>query len=177
MKTKKMIGIFRLLVFTLIVTLISSAASVAATSPRAGGRGEFTQSGAKYFFANDVFGYFFIKGKAPAGFTNIDHLLLGGDGEFGAGATPPFYGQIRVKGKGKTDYMLLKPTLDGNNLSFQTKAIAGISYKFEGTLTQTDFTNNEPSGDAVVLTGTLTKMSKGKAIGHAKLKFTWSVGD
>lgn len=172
-----MIYLFRsAMALTIAVTLFASATSVAA-SRHSAVQGEFAANSANYHFAHDVFGYFFIKGKAPAGFKNIDHLLLGGEGEFGAGAKPPFYGQIRLTGKGKTDYKLLKPTLDGNNLSFQTKAVAGVSYKFEGTLSQTDFTDNQPDGDAVVLTGTLTKMKNGRSIGQAKLQFTWSVGD
>lgn len=182
MKTRRLIiWVKTTVLFTIVVLSIGSATTAAASLYTSKGivcvQGEYLRNAASYLAAGDVFGYFFIKGKAPVGFTNIEYLSLGGDGEFGAGAKPPYYGDIHLTGKGKTTYLLLKPTLVGNSLSFQTEAVAGVSYKFEGTLTQTDFTNNEPDGDAVVLTGTMTKLKKGKSIGQAKLKFTWSVGD
>ena len=130
-------------------------------------------------FEDDVFGYFIISGKAPKDFTDIDHLNLGGSGEYGAGANPPYYGQIRMKDKKKTDFKLLKPTMTGKNLSFKTEAVNGINYEFTGTLTQTDFSTPEsqPQADEKVLSGTLRKMKAGKLIAESKVEFTWFLGD
>jgi hypothetical protein len=52
---------------------------------------------------------------------------------------PPTYGRIRLKRKGQPDYVLRSVIVTGNNLSFKTKAVHGVSYDFTGTLTITDF--------------------------------------
>jgi hypothetical protein len=168
-----------LLVAAFVLTVVGSNvfayyASAYSETGRNSTASEFVQ-----VFENDVFGYFMISGKAPKEFADIDHLNLGGSGEYGAGANPPYYGLIRLKGKKKTDFKLLKPTLEGKNLSFKTEAVKGISYDFTGTLTQTDFSTPEsqPQGDEKVLSGTLRKMKAGKMIAESKVAFTWFLGD
>ena len=130
----------------------------------------------------DIHGYFFIKGKAPQGFADIDNLVLGGDGEYGARANPPFYGQIRLKNKAGTDYKLRKPIMSGKNFSFKTESVRGVSYEFEGAFSRLDFTEPEkqPVGDKwneTVLSGTLKKMKAGKMIAQSKVSFRWELGD
>jgi len=125
-----------------------------------------------------VFGYFFIKGRAVKAFTDIDHLNLAGSGEYGAQANPPFYGQIRLKDKNKTDYKLLKPTQNGKNFSFTTETVNGVSYEFNGVLSRTDFSRDpQPSAGETVLTGTLKKKSGGKLAAQSKVSFRWELGD
>jgi len=124
----------------------------------------------------DIYGYFFIQGKAPVGFADIDHINLGGSGEYGAGAKPPYYGQIRLKNKAQTDYKLLKPTFNGKNFSFKTKSVNGVSYEFNGTFIRLDFIEKELQ-DTPVLSGTLKKIKAGKAIAQGKVNFTWELGD
>lgn len=127
---------------------------------------------------DDVFGYFFISGKVPKAFADIDHINLGGSGEYGAQANPPFYGQIRLKDRKRTDFKLLKPVLEGRNLSFKTETVRGVSYSFSGVLTTTDFgSDQQPAADEKVLSGTLKKMKAGKVIAESKLEFTWLLGD
>lgn len=126
----------------------------------------------------DIYGFFILKGRVPVGFRDIDHLNLGGSGDFGAGATPPYYGQIRLKTRGRTDFKLNKPELDGKHFSFTTKAVRGVSYAFDGTLSRTNFESPAPPNDTeVVLWGTLKKMQGGRVIAEAEVKFTWFVGD
>ncbi|MBA2432951.1 MAG: hypothetical protein H0V56_12700 [Chthoniobacterales bacterium] len=127
---------------------------------------------------SDIFGYFSIAGKAPAGFQDIDVILLGGSGEYGAQAKPPFHGLIRMKNKKAKDYQILAPARKGKAFSFRTAAVASISYEFEGTLRRTEFNpENPPQHDEVVLTGTLRKMKAGEPIAGAKVDFTWELGD
>jgi hypothetical protein len=127
----------------------------------------------------DIHGYFFIKGKAPKEFADIDHLNLGGSGEYGAGAKPPYYGQIRLKTRGRTDFKLLKPAMNGNKFSFKTKTVGGVSYEFDGTFSRMDFTevDKQPMGEEVVLSGTLKKMKAGKMVAESKVDFRWELGD
>lgn len=151
-------------------------------------KGGVTQSdaastGGKTAEEPDIHGFFFIKDKVPQGFADIDHLNLGGKGEYGAKANPPYYGNISLKSKTAKAYMLLKPTMDGKNFSFKTEAVAGVSYEFEGVFTRLDFTKEgkQPTevGDSVetVLSGTLRKKKAGKIIAEGKVTYSWYLGD
>ncbi|MBX7173537.1 MAG: hypothetical protein K1X72_21395 [Pyrinomonadaceae bacterium] len=123
---------------------------------------------------NDIFGYYMIE-KAPKAFADISEIHLAGN--YGAAQKPPFYGLIRLKAKKAKDFKLLKPTLDGKNLTFSTTSVNGISYTFTGTFTRLgDFPNEQPEGE-ILLKGTLTKL-KGKAIlAKANLSFSYTAGD
>src|SRR6185436_10876263 len=109
----------------------------------------------------DASGTFSIHGKAPQAFANIAVLEIGGDDEYGWKANPPFFGFIRLNNAAKTDYKLLKPTIDDKNISFKTRAVGGVSYEFEGTFTQLDYAEKDLRNQ-VVLSGTLKKMVGGK---------------
>lgn len=122
-----------------------------------------------------VYGYFSIAGKVPAAFKDIEVMDI---------EIPPYidktkpgapdYGRIRTTNR---DYSLLKPTLDGKNLSFTTKAVRGVHYEFSGTLTRTDFDEPRPASDEIVLRGTLKKLKAGKPIATSKVAYTWELGD
>jgi hypothetical protein len=123
----------------------------------------------------DASGTFSIHGKAPQAFANIEVLEIGGDDEYGWKANPPFYGFIRLNNRAKTDYKLLKPTIDGKNISFKTRAVGGVSYEFEGSFTQLDFAEKDMRNQ-VVLSGTLKKLVGGKVTAEAKLDFDYTPG-
>lgn len=131
----------------------------------------------------DIFGYFYIQGKAPKGFADFDFLQLGGNGEYGAGANPPDYGTIMLKERSAriatVNYPLLKPNANGNQFSFKTKTVSGVSYEFGGTFSRLDFTevDKQPAGGEVVLSGTLKKMKAGKMVAQSKVDFRWELGD
>jgi hypothetical protein len=122
-----------------------------------------------------VYGYFSLAGTVPAAFKNIDHINLSIPAYEEPGK-PPDYGRIRLKGN-KPDYVLVKPTLEGKNLTFKTKAVGGVSYEFSGTLTRTDFDEPRPADGEIVLRGTLKKIQAGKTIAESKVSFTWELGD
>jgi|HubBroStandDraft_6_1064221.scaffolds.fasta_scaffold18025_3 hypothetical protein len=122
----------------------------------------------------DVFGYFFLTGKVHAEFKPIYVLSL--DGSYGLSQTPPTYGRIRLKGRAHPDYVLSNVEITGNDLTFKTKAVRGISYEFTGTLTITDF-KREPRSDETVLTGRLKKMMGGRVIAQDQVSFRWEKGD
>jgi hypothetical protein len=120
-------------------------------------------------------GTFSINGRAPGGFTDIFVLEIAPNDKYGTKAKPPFYGFIRLKNKKQTDYKLLKPTEKGQDISFKTKSVGGISYEFTGTFNQTDFVEKD-SRDQIVLTGNLKKMKAGKMIAEAALDFAYTPG-
>jgi len=123
----------------------------------------------------DASGTFSIHGTPPQAFANIEVLEIGGNDEYGWKANPPFYGFIRLNNRAKTDYKLLKPTIDDKNISFKTRAVGGVSYEFEGTFTQLDFAEKDLRNQ-VVLSGTLKKMMGGKVAAEAKLDFDYTPG-
>lgn len=125
--------------------------------------------------AADASGTFSIHGKPPQAFANIAVLEIGGDDEYGWKAKPPFYGFIRLNNKAQTDFKLMKPTIDGNNISFKTRAVGGVSYEFEGTFSSLDFAEKGMAQEGV-LSGTLRKMAAGKATAEAKLDFDYTPG-
>ncbi|HEX9959548.1 MAG TPA: hypothetical protein VGB00_01280 [Pyrinomonadaceae bacterium] len=130
----------------------------------------FAATAARAQNGNDIFGYYTIDGKAPAAFADIDVIHLAGS--YGAEQKPPVHGMIRPK-KGR-DFPLLKPALSGKNISFTTKAVGGVSYKFTGTFVK--FPNNQQQ-EGAILRGVLQKF-KGKAkIAEANVRFTYDAGD
>ncbi|MDQ3798306.1 MAG: hypothetical protein M3384_02550 [Acidobacteriota bacterium] len=130
----------------------------------------FASTAAKAQAENDIFGYYTIDGRVPAAFADIFHIHLAGS--YGAGLTPPTHGMIRPK-KGK-DFPLLKPTVNGKNISFSTRAVGGVSYKFTGTFVR--FPNNE-TVTGVVLRGVLQKFKGKTKIAEARVGFTYEAGD
>ncbi len=122
----------------------------------------------------DIFGYYFIE-KAPKAFADISEIHLAGS--YGAEQKPPMYGLIRMKAKKAKDFQLLKPTLDGKNLTFATKTVGGFNYTFSGTFTRLgDFPNEQPEGE-ILLKGTLIKLKGKMIIAKANVSFSYSAGD
>jgi len=123
----------------------------------------------------DASGTFSIHGTPPQAFANIEVLEIGGNDEYGWKANPPFYGFIRLNNRSKTDYKLLKPTIDDKNISFKTRSVGGVSYQFEGTFTTLDFAEKDLRNQTV-LSGTLKKLTGGKVTAEAKLDFDFTPG-
>ncbi len=121
---------------------------------------------------NDIFGYYFINGKVPKTFADIDHIHLAGD--YGEQQKPRFYGLVRLK-KGK-DLPILSVTLTGQKVSFVTQTVGGVHYYFNGAFTRLgDFPSNPPQG--VALTGKLFKLKNNKKFAGANVKFRYEAGD
>ena len=122
----------------------------------------------------DVFGYYTIKNPTKT-FADISEIHLSGN--YGAQEKPPIYGLIRLKKKSAKDFQLLKPTLNGKNLTFTTKAVGGISYQFDGTFTKLgNFPETRPEGE-ILLKGRLTKYKGKTKIVEANVSFSYSAGD
>jgi hypothetical protein len=122
----------------------------------------------------NIFGYYTIE-KSPKDFADISEIHLSGD--YGAQLKPPVYGLIRLKKKGAKDFLLLKPKLNGKNLTFTTKAVGGISYQFDGIFTKLgNFPETRPEGE-ILLKGELTKYKGKTKIAGANVGFSYSAGD
>ncbi len=121
----------------------------------------------------DVFGYYFLEGKVPNEFEEIDHLHLSTIDD--KGKDSPLNGLIRLKKKNQTDYVLVAPKLKLSELSFTTKAVKTISYKFTGKFVKLgDFPTKSPKG--TVLEGKLTKLKGTKIVVEESVKFRYEPG-
>lgn len=125
--------------------------------------------------ATDASGTFSIHGTPDPAFANIEVIEIGGNDEYGWKANPPFYGFIRLNNRAKTDFKLLKPTINDKNISFKTRRVAGVSYEFEGTFTSLDFAEKDMRNQTV-LSGTLKKLTGGKVTAEAKLDLDYTPG-
>ena len=123
----------------------------------------------------DASGTFSIHGKPPQAFANIAVLQIDGDDEYGWKASPPTYGFIRLNNRAQTDYKLMKPTIDGKNISFKTRSVGGVSYEFAGSFTSLDFAEKDLRNQ-VVLSGILKKLVGGNVAATAKLDFDYTPG-
>ena len=124
----------------------------------------------------DVTGAYFVKGSLPSDFSEIEHLSLATIDDQGNPA--PLNGFIRPKRRSAKDYQLVRPKLDGKNLSFTTTTVNGVSYSFTGTFEKLDdFSANPPPSDEVILRGKLTKLLDGNMVIETDVNFTYSAGD
>lgn len=122
-----------------------------------------------------VTGAYFPNDPLPAGFAELEHLLLATIDENGAPA--PLNGFLRPKKREAKDYVLLHPALEGTHLTFETATVNGVRYAFDGEFTQlAKFAENPPSSDTVVLTGTLRRMRDGEAAESTPVRFHYEAG-
>ena len=121
----------------------------------------------------DVFGYYFLEGKVSKEFDEIDHLHLSTIDD--KGKDSPLSGLIRPKKKGQADYVLAAPKLKLSELSFTTKVVKTISYKFTGKFVRLgDFPAKPPKG--TILEGKLTKLKGTKIVVEENVKFRYEPG-
>lgn len=120
---------------------------------------------------NDIFGYYTIE-KPIAAFADISEIHLAGD--YGAQQTPPIHGLIRLKKKSASDFRLNRPILSGKKISFTTKTVGGVSYKFDGAFVK--FPNNQQQS-GTILRGVLQKFRGKTKIAEASVKFSYEAGD
>lgn len=122
----------------------------------------------------EIFGYYTIE-KAPKAFFDISEIHLAG--EYGEQQKPPFYGLIRLKNKSAKDFRILKPTLNGKNLTFKTNTVGGISYQFSGTFTKLEnFPETQPNGE-ILLKGKLIKYRGKQKLAEAYVNLSYFAGD
>ena len=121
----------------------------------------------------DVFGYYFLEGKPSKEFEEIDHLHLSTIDIKGKDSS--LNGFIRPKKKNQTDYVLVAPKLKLTELSFTTKAVKTVSYKFTGKFVKLgDFPTKPPKG--TILEGKLTKLKGTKIVVEENVKFRYEPG-
>jgi hypothetical protein len=122
-------------------------------------------------------GRFFIDGKAPKGFQEIEYLYLEG-GSFKLApdkkrmvADSPASLTGELQGKGRRTFKLKKATMENDAITFESQAIRGISFQFSGTVFNAATSSDEPAG--VGIKGRLSKFMNGKKVAEAQVTFSY----
>src|SRR5260370_19747212 len=113
-------------------------------------------------------GFYVIQGRTPRGFENLDPIPL-----YIGGNTKSAQGYISTKAH--TTYKFTAISVSHEKVTFTTRSIRGISYKFEGIFL-TDKPTKAP-GDEIVLEGTLVKLQSGKQSASPAIQPTYFPGD
>jgi hypothetical protein len=122
----------------------------------------------------DISGAYYFVEKPPQTFGDVDWIgLFSVDA---SGREVSLNGFIRLKDRyrGKfVNFFLINPSLKGNTLTFSTKVVRGISYKFKG-----QFLKLESLQDGeIVLRGILTKFRKGRKVAEFGTPYSYFAGD
>jgi hypothetical protein len=124
---------------------------------------------------HDVTGAYFPMTSLPRDFAELDHLLLATIDENAAPA--PLNGFLRPKARDAKDYVLVQPSMSGNDLTFTTAPVDGVHYTFTGAFgVLGKFAENPPDYETAVLTGTLTKMRGTVLVASTPVKFRYEAG-
>lgn len=122
-------------------------------------------------------GRFFIDGKAPKGFPEIEYLYLEG-GSFKLApdkkrmvADSPANLTGELQGKARRTFKLKKAAMESDAITFESQAIRGISFQFSGTVFNAATDNDEPA--SVGIKGRLSKFMNGKKVAEAQVTFSY----
>lgn len=124
---------------------------------------------------HDVTGAYFPIDALPRDFAEIEHLSLATIDENAAPA--PLNGFLRPRTPSAPDYALVKPSIEGRRLTFETTEHGGVHYAFEGEfLVLGKFPENPPSYETVVLSGTLRRIRQGQTVASTPVRFRYEAG-
>jgi hypothetical protein len=122
----------------------------------------------------DISGAYYFVDKPPNAFEDIDWIaLFAVDAK---GRKVPINGFIRLKDRHRgrfVNFFLISPTLRGHAITFSTKVIRGISYRFEGQFLKLESLENHE----IVLKGLLTKFRNGRKVAQFETRYSYSAGD
>jgi len=155
-------------------TASATASPTATASPKASASPSATPAG-KPKDSPDIGGSYFPVGTLTSDFSEIELLHIAYLDDVGDAA--PLNGFLRPRRQQAKDYKISNPKLEGNNLTFTTASVNGISYKFTGKfVTMDNFAENPPPFDRVILKGALEKSQDGTVVAETDISFTYSAG-
>jgi len=118
--------------------------------------------------AEDFEGLFEIQGKAPRGLEGFKGIAISTVNFTSKGAVP-----VKPSGNVRAGvvYKMAQIAINGENLSFETVSLRGVSYQFAGKLSIENTENpNDTSASASSLKGHLTKSLNGKKVAEAEVE-------
>lgn len=121
------------------------------------------------------YGYYFIQGKAPKGFQNVDTIQywLRSQESSGPDVSERLAG---VNLAGGIRYRFDTITVNRNNFSFVTRKVKGVHYSFAGRFLRTDFLNDELEEERAVARGTLIKYKNDVVAAQANVTLSYFSG-
>ncbi len=117
----------------------------------------------------DADGYYFVQGRAPKGFENIERITVFLNAK--KSDRMPVSGLNTKRGP---VFRFADQQVTGKVFTFTTAAVRGTSYRFDGHFLRSDPT--EGDADEPVLEGVLSKYAGGRKIAETTLRFTYSTG-
>ena len=115
-------------------------------------------------------GRFEIEGRAPRGLAEFRSLYLeGAQLRRGEGRSLTAVPPASVKGEvqARRIFRLKKAAFDGDRFSFETVAVGGVSFQFEGTVSNYRTGADQPISP--VFKGRLTKLMSGKKVAEGQV--------
>jgi hypothetical protein len=119
-------------------------------------------------------GRFEITGKKPAAFAAIKSLYLEGatlKAAPGRRLQPQPPGTVKGEFSGKQNFKIKIGLFEGENLTLESVVVRGLSYRFEGKVS--NFYPDENKVIAPQFKGTLIKLVNGKKTAEAKVTFVY----
>jgi hypothetical protein len=121
--------------------------------------------------AGDYDGYFSLQGKTLKGFEGFEGIQLTTLTYTPNGKTVPVKPRASVSVHSK-NYNAASTTLKGSNLTFETLALRGVSYQFDGAFHK----GNATDPKIMVLKGHLTKSLNGRKVAEADVELEYEEG-
>lgn len=122
----------------------------------------------------DITGAYFFVEKPPKAFEDVDWIALFAVDAKGHKVSLSGFLRLKETRNGRfVNFFLVKPSLSGHTLSFSTRAVRGISYRFEGKFMKLEnLEDNE-----IVLKGRLSKFRNGRKRAELVARFYYFAGD
>jgi hypothetical protein len=122
----------------------------------------------------DISGAYYLEEKPSKAFEDVDWIaLFAVDAK---GRKVPLHGFIRLKDRYRgrfVNFFLVNPSLKDHTLTFSTRVVRGIHYRFNGQFLKLE---NLEDGE-IVLQGQLSKFQNGEKVGEVNARYTYSAGD
>ena len=131
-----------------------------------------------FVFQDDTFtlgeGRFEFSGRKPTGFRDFKYLYLQGaklKASPGRRLLPQPPGTVRGELQGAQKYRLRNARFEGEHFSFETAAVRGVSYKFDGKVS--NYSDDDTGVIQPQFKGTFTKLTNGKKTAESKVTLVW----
>jgi len=121
------------------------------------------------------YGYYFIQGKAPKGFQDVDTIQYWTSAQESSG--PDVSERLAgVNVMGGTRYRFATIWVNRKNFSFITKKVHGVHYTFSGRFLRTNFLNEQLNEEKAVVRVTLVRYKNDIKVAQANITLSYFSG-
>lgn len=122
------------------------------------------------------YGYYFIQGRVPKGFQNVDTIEYWLPQMETSGLNDDSRRLAGVNLVGGRRHKFATITVNRRSFSFVTKKIGGVHYSFSGRFLRTDFYNDELEEERAVARGTFVKYKNDVKVAEATVTLSYFSG-